>query len=164
VVREAVRLEQLTADLLSFVRSEQVDRRDVDPAGVLEAAVDEVGAERIAIDATSAPGRWPLDARLMQRVLANLLRNALQASPDGTAEATLSAENGQLIFRVRDHGEGIASTERERIFEPFFTTRLRGTGLGLAVASRIVALHRGTITQTNHPDGGALFSVVIPRS
>ena len=71
---------------------------------------------------------------------------------------------GALVFTVRDHGRGVPAGERERIFEPFFTTRTRGTGLGLAVARRIVELHGGTISVADHPEGGALFRVTIPRS
>ena len=69
-----------------------------------------------------------------------------------------------LVITVRDHGCGVPESERERIFEPFFTTRTRGTGLGLAVARRIVELHGGTISVTDPPDGGALFRVTVPSS
>ncbi len=164
VVAEAVRLEALSADLLGFVRSKQIERRAADPTEVLEAAVTEVGAERVEVDAAGAPERWSLDPRLLQQVLTNLLRNALQASPgDEPASVRVAAEGRELVFEVRDRGPGIAEADRERIFEPFHTTRLRGTGLGLAVARRIVALHGGTLVPGNHPDGGALFRVTIPE-
>ncbi len=163
VVREAVRLEELTADLLGFVRSKQIERRPVDPREVLEAAAGEVGPGRVEIEAGEAPARWSLDPGLMQQVLTNLLRNALQASPDGEPAAARAAEEaGALVFEIRDRGPGIPEGERERIFEPFYTTRLRGTGLGLAVARRIVALHGGTLTPENHPEGGTVFRVTIP--
>jgi len=164
VVGEALRLEELTADLLSFIRSKQIDRRDVDPRTVLEAAAAELGDGRVEVEVESPVESWPLDPSLLQQALTNLLRNALQASPDGgRATATLASENGTLLVRVRDRGEGVAEADRERIFEPFYTTRTRGTGLGLAVARRIVSLHGGTITVENHPDGGAVFEVRIPR-
>lgn len=66
------------------------------------------------------------------------------------------------MFEVRDFGEGIAPEQLPVIFEPFKTTRVHGTGLGLAVARRVVELHDGIITAENPPDGGALFRVVIP--
>ena len=165
VVREAVRLEELTSDLLSFVRSSHMERRDVDPREVLLAAAEEVGAERVELCVEGGPPRWSLDPRLVQQALTNLLRNALQASPDDKpAEASLETSADALVIRVRDHGEGIAEADRERIFEPFFTTRLRGTGLGLAVARRIAALHGGDIEAGNHPSGGAVFRMTIPRA
>jgi len=163
VVREAVRLEELTADLLSFIRSEQVEREAVDPAEILRSAANEVGPERIELETADAPEQWSLDPRLIRQALGNLLRNALQASPDAeAATAALSVESGALVYRVRDRGTGVPQSERERIFEPFYTTRTRGTGLGLAVARRIVELHGGAITTTNLPEGGAEFRVTIP--
>ncbi|MGD2116635.1 MAG: ATP-binding protein [Acidobacteriota bacterium] len=163
VVREAVRLEELTADLLSFIRSEQVEREAVDPARILRTAAEEVAPERIELETGGAPEAWSLDPRLMRQALGNLLRNALQASPDGTpAEASATTEEGALVYRVRDRGPGVPEGERARIFEPFYTTRTRGTGLGLAVARRIVELHGGEIDTANHPDGGAVFRVTIP--
>lgn len=165
VVGEAVRLEELTADLLSFIRSKQIERREVDPRQVLESAAEDAGRDRVAIEAVDAPAAWSLDPGLLQQALANLLRNALQASPDGAPAGTeVGVEQGELVFRVRDRGDGVPEADRERIFEPFYTTRTRGTGLGLAVARRIVGLHGGTITAGNHPEGGALFEVRIPRS
>jgi two-component system sensor histidine kinase HydH len=163
VVHEAVRLEQLTADLLSFIRSENIERRSVDPRAVAEAAADDVGRERVEIESAGAPAEWSLDPRLMQQALVNLMRNALQATPNGDpATVSISREEGRLVFAVRDRGEGLDEADREKIFEPFYTTRVRGTGLGLPVARRIVTLHRGAIDAATHPEGGAVFRVAIP--
>jgi two-component system sensor histidine kinase HydH len=163
VVREAVRLEELTSDLLAFIRSEQMTRGEEDPRRILEAAAEDVGAERLELDMETAPSSWPLDGRLLRQALANLLRNALQASPGG-AKAAVAVEGDELVFRVLDRGDGVPPEARERIFEPFFTTRSRGTGLGLAVARRIAELHGGAIAVTEAPGGGALFRLRIPRS
>jgi two-component system sensor histidine kinase HydH len=99
----------------------------------------------------------------MQQALCNLLRNALQASNDGDpAGAQVAVEDGHLVFRVWDRGEGVPEGDRERIFEPFYTTRTRGTGLGLAVARRIVTLHGGRIDVTDREGKGAIFEVRVP--
>ncbi|MEO8603234.1 MAG: ATP-binding protein [bacterium] len=166
VVRESVRLEELCEDLLSLVRSTKIAPQDVDPAALLREAADGLGEARIAIDAGAAPARWRLDPVRMHQVLGNLLRNALQASDDGRAAvaASVGVEHGALIFAVRDHGPGVADGDAERIFEPFHTTKTRGTGLGLAVARRIVEQHGGTITVRNHAQGGAEFRVRLPRA
>jgi two-component system, NtrC family, sensor histidine kinase HydH len=163
VVTEAKRLERLTEDLLRFVRSPQVEPSPVDPAALLSDAVEAVDPARITVTAGAAPPSWRLDAARMRQVLVNLLRNAVEASPEGTpAEAVVEHENGALVFRVRDHGSGLPAGEPERVFEPFYTTRAQGTGLGLAVARRIVEQHRGTLTARTHESGGAEFRVVIP--
>jgi len=163
VVAEAQRLEQLTEDLLSFVRSSQVTPVPVNPATVLRDAVRDVDAAHIDVDTAAAPVSWRLDPARMHQALVNLLRNAVEASPAGThAVATVAREGDALGFRVRDRGAGLPPGDAERIFEPFYTTRAQGTGLGLAVARRIVELHGGEVTAHTHPEGGAEFRVVIP--
>jgi two-component system, NtrC family, sensor histidine kinase HydH len=164
IVVEAERLEALSADLLDFSRTGPIDRRDADPAALLAAAAESIDASRVALSTAHAPRRWSLDGDRMIQVLTNLLANALQASAAGEAvEATAAVESGALVFEVRDHGVGIPAGDEARIFEPFYTTRTSGTGLGLAVAQRIVEMHGGTIVASNAPDGGARFCVTIPK-
>jgi two-component system sensor histidine kinase HydH len=99
----------------------------------------------------------------MRQVLENLLRNALDAAPpEAPVEIVASTEPAGLVFTVRDRGPGIPPGDLERIFEPFVTGRVRGTGLGLAVARRIVDLHGGRISVRNRDGGGAEFRVVLP--
>jgi two-component system sensor histidine kinase HydH len=71
-------------------------------------------------------------------------------------------EDGTLVFTVRDFGPGIAPGDDKKIFSPFYTTRTSGTGLGLTVALRVAEMHGGTITVNNHPEGGAIFRIVLP--
>jgi two-component system, NtrC family, sensor histidine kinase HydH len=70
--------------------------------------------------------------------------------------------DGSLVITVRDFGSGITPGEEKKIFSPFYTTRTTGTGLGLAVAQRVVEMHGGTIVASNHPDGGAVFRITLP--
>jgi len=163
VVTEAQRLEALTSDLLDFARSGPMARRPADPAALLRACADEVARDGFVVQSAAAPASWPMDEGRMRQALVNVLRNAHQASPEGTRpEATVGRSNGSLVFTVRDFGSGLAAGDDKRIFSPFYTTRTTGTGLGLAVALRVVELHGGTITAGNHPDGGAVFRIAIP--
>jgi len=165
IVLEAQRLETLSGDLLDFSRSGPIDRKDADPAALLRAAAESVDASRIVLQVDQAPPRFPLDAPRVRQALTNLLMNAVQASPDGVpATARVAMEGDRLVFTVSDRGPGIPPAELERIFEPFYTTRPTGTGLGLAVAQRIVQMHGGTLTAANEPGGGASFRVSIPRA
>lgn len=164
VVADATRLERLTQDLLDFARSGPLLLGLADPAELLRAVAGELGNGRVAVDAAAAPAAWRLDRRRMEQVLANLIDNALRsAAPESPVEVSAAERGGRLVFTVRDHGEGLPAGEEERIFEPFFTTRTTGTGLGLAVARRIVEMHGGTLTAADHPQGGALFEVSLPR-
>lgn len=163
VVTEATRLEALTTDLLDFARSGPLDVREIDPAALAREAAEEVGIDA-RIHADTAPATWPLDPQRFRQVLVNLMRNAAQVSPEhAPPEVHLAVENGELRLDVRDRGPGIEAGMEQRIFDPFFTTRTNGTGLGLAVALRIVQLHGGSIDAVSDPAGGGVFTVRIPR-
>ena len=163
VVAEAVRLERLAGGLLDFVRTGALVRAEVEPAGLLRAAAGEVDAARIEIDATGAPPRWSLDGERFRQVLVNVLRNAVEASPPGAkVDARVWQERGALRVAVRDRGAGIPPGEEQAIFEPFRTGKAKGTGLGLAVARRIVELHGGTIRAARAEGGGAVIDVALP--
>lgn len=164
VVSEARRLEVLTTTLLEFVRTGAIHRTACSPGEVLGDAAREVSADRIEVDDDGAPGTWSLDGPRMHQVLANVLRNAVQASPDGErVTARVTAERDTLVYEVRDRGKGIETGSEAAIFEPFHTGRVYGTGLGLAVAKRVVELHGGAISASNHAGGGAVFRMSIPR-
>jgi two-component system sensor histidine kinase HydH len=165
IVLEAQRLETLSGELLDFSRSGPIDRRDTDPAALLRAAAEGADASRVVLSLERAPARFPLDAPRVRQALTNLLANAVQASPEGSpATARVAMEGDRLVFTVSDRGPGIPPGDLERIFEPFYTTRPTGTGLGLAVAQRIVQMHGGTLTAANEPGGGATFRMAIPRA
>ncbi len=163
VVEEAARIEALASDLLDFSRAGPLARHPVDPAALLRTTATELSPS-IEIDTAGAPDRWPLDARRFgHSVLTNLIRNALQASPaPRPPQVGVRLDAGQLLFTVRDFGPGLPVADRDRLFEPFFTTRTNGTGLGLAVARRIVELHGGWLEAADAEGGGARFTVILP--
>lgn len=122
---------------------------------------------------------WPawMDSAQMTQVFTNLLVNAVEAMPQGGV-VTVSARNQSLDavnsygvpvghyvqFSIRDHGTGIAPDHIEHVFEPYFTTKKKGNGLGLATSYSIVHRHGGYIGVQSNPDGGALFTVLLPAS
>lgn len=165
VVVAMARLEELTNNLLDFARAGEIRRQDVSPSALLSEAVESLGPESFELDVKSAPQSWSLDPLRMKQVLVNVLENALLASPEGkVAHASVALRNASLVFQVRDHGDGVPEGQEDLAFEPFHTTRVRGTGLGLAVARRIVQLHGGSIQLTNHPDGGAVVEIQLPAA
>lgn len=164
VVDEAVRLEQLTNDLLEFARSGAIDVAPAAPRALVDDAARATDAARISVVEVDAPATHALDAARMRQVLVNLLENALAVTPtDEKVTVTIGREGAALTLTVRDHGPGIAAADRARVFEPFFTTKTSGTGLGLAVARRIVALHGGRLDVADALGGGAVFRVYLPR-
>jgi two-component system, NarL family, sensor histidine kinase EvgS len=104
-----------------------------------------------------------MDASQMQRVLANLLQNAIKYFPASTAIGISAriTDDGELELSVDDEGPGISAEERERIFDPFFRMRtaeqseVSGHGLELAICQSIVLAHGGRIQVSDRPGGGA---------
>lgn len=162
IVAEATRLEGLTTDLLEFARSGPIDVRLADPLVPLAEAAADVGLPSGALERNGAPRTWSFDVRRMRRALANVLQNALQATPAARLPScTVGMDSGRLVYTIRDFGPGLPPGQEAQIFEPFFTTRASGTGLGLAVARRIVELHGGRIAARNTGDG-AEFRIELP--
>jgi signal transduction histidine kinase len=109
----------------------------------------------------------PMDRRGLERVFENLLENAIQSSRPGdtvrvTARVAEQEGKRSIECRVEDEGPGFSEQDLPRVFEPFFTRRRGGTGLGLAVAQRIIEDHRGSIAAFNRRGGGAVMSVRFP--
>ncbi len=105
------------------------------------------------------------DLEQMRLVILNLLLNAIEAlSRKGRIIITIEKKDPvqSLSIGIRDTGPGIPPENLERIFDAYFTNRPGGTGLGLALARRIVEEHGGTIKASNHPDGGAQFEITLP--
>lgn len=102
------------------------------------------------------------DAEQLGQVFANLLRNAIDAMPEGGTLTVASApRDRRVVVEVADTGPGVPAGEVERIFDPFHTTKPHGTGLGLALAREIVEEHGGTLTCRSQA-GGAAFVVSLP--
>jgi signal transduction histidine kinase len=104
------------------------------------------------------------DIEQMRLVFLNLILNAIEAVDDnGVISINVIGTGPQnILIRIVDNGSGIAEENLERVFEAYFSKRPGGTGLGLALARRIVEEHSGTITAGNNPGGGAQFDVVLP--
>lgn len=164
MVKHVVRLERLVHQLLDFSRTAEIQREEVNPATLVDEAGCELDRDRIDLDVEHAPKTWYLDATRMSQVLVNVMHNALQSTPEPEhVEVVVAWVAPRLVITVRDRGDGIPPGDELKIFEPFFTKRTRGTGLGLAVAKRIVELHGGSIEAENHPDGGAVFRIALPQ-
>ncbi|MDI1483449.1 ATP-binding protein [Polyangium sp. y55x31] len=112
-----------------------------------------------------------VDAEKMQRVLLNLLSNAFKFTPAGgrIRVSLRRPSEDRIVIEVADSGPGVPVDKREAVFERFrqldggATRRFGGTGLGLAIARDFIALHHGAISVSEAPEGGASFTVDLPR-
>jgi signal transduction histidine kinase len=135
-----------------------------------EVARPETGRAGIEVTRREEPDLPPLeiDPLLMTQALANLLRNAAQAMPDGGtidlhAHRATDIGRAHVCITVTDEGPGIAADALPHLFLPFFTTKKKGHGLGLAVSQNIALEHGGRIVARNREDrSGAAFDLWIP--
>jgi len=103
----------------------------------------------------------------MAQVFRNIFENAVEASPAGEAVEIACCEesNGSgntVVISIADRGPGLSVEQQQRIFEPFFTTKAKGTGLGMAIASRIVQSHGGSLAASS--PGGARIEITLSRT
>jgi len=110
------------------------------------------------------------DAEQMKQVFLNLLRNAVEAVPEGGSIEIAASEEcdrsgrPMVVVRVHDNGPGVPAEIRSRIPEPFLSTKEGGTGLGLCIAGRILAQHGGHLEIEDAGESGATFAVWIPAA
>ncbi|WP_369224946.1 ATP-binding protein [Streptomyces sp. R39] len=183
VVSETRRLNDLVENLMEVTRFDAGTARlvldDVDIADQITACID----ARAWLDAVELDAERGIHARLDPRrldvILANLIGNALKhgGSPvrvsvridqqDGAAD-TAGAGDGVLVIAVRDHGPGIPEDVLPHVFDRFYKAsasrpRSEGSGLGLSIATENARIHGGSITAANSPEGGAVFTLRLPR-
>jgi PAS domain S-box-containing protein len=132
---------------------------------------DAIGREiEVTAEVDSDTGQVWGDAVQILQVLLNLATNsfeAMTAVPSDARRLAIHAGcdgNGDILVSMRDSGPGFPSGMVEQLFEPFFSTKAEGTGMGLAIARGIVEAHGGTLSGENCDDGGACFTVHLPRS
>jgi len=110
------------------------------------------------------------DAVQIQQVLLNLTRNSVDAMRDGLGKergiviATERGERGGARITVTDHGRGVSRQLGENIFHPFVTTKRDGLGVGLAISKTIVHSYAGSLTYSDNPSGGSIFSIELPAA
>ena len=104
------------------------------------------------------------DQDQLQRVLANLVTNAVDATGGGgRVEVRVGRDENNVWIEVADDGPGISPSEKERIFDPLYTTKPTGVGLGLALSRRYAEGNGGTLSVTDSDAGGACFRLTLPR-
>jgi signal transduction histidine kinase len=175
VRRSARLLLRHVNDLLDISRLEagrvEPDFRRVELASLLRLAAaqfETAAAGRGVAVEVEAPERVEAEAdpELLERVVYNLLGNALRFTPDGgRVRCVLAGAAEEVALEVHDSGPGVPPEERERIFEPYRQGEgaTGGTGLGLAIAAELVSLHGGALRVDDSPLGGAAFRVTLPR-
>jgi two-component system NtrC family sensor kinase len=176
IYREADRAAKIVRNLLVFAGSRRLVRRrtsvNATLSRVLSLRTPAFRAANIEVVRclSDALPRVKADPLLLQQALLNIVINAEHAiGPDGgrietTTSVRRDGDASYAVIQIRDTGPGISPAAMPRLFEPFFTTKEvgKGTGLGLAITYGIIQEHGGEISASNHPGGGAVFTVQLP--
>jgi signal transduction histidine kinase len=170
-IDELDRVERRISHLLKYAKEEDYRFGHVSLASVVDAALTQMkgkldGAKVAAARNYIAGPTVNADSDKLKSVFVNIIDNAIDSFAD-VAEGRrldLFIENGgqQATVRVRDYGRGIPPEKIDRIFNPFFTTKDHGTGLGMAIAKKIVEAHTGTIEVESTVGQGTEFQVTLP--
>lgn len=172
MVQEVDRLNRVVTQLIEFSKPIALALQRCRPVDILQRAVSlierQASEKGIHIELESAEGMPPIgvDPDRMNQVFLNLFLNAMEAMPSsgGTISTAICVDkkNRQIVFSIRDTGEGIAPDQLGRIFDPYFTTKSTGTGLGLAIVHQIVEAHHGSIRVSSEPGAGTTVLVSVP--
>jgi two-component system OmpR family sensor kinase len=165
IVRNLAELDTLVEEIMLASRLDHVEKLDAPEPVDLLALVSEEGA-RNGVDVSGTPATVTGDARLLGRLVRNLMQNALRHG--GLPVTATVAQAGSIVeLRVRDRGPGISDSQSTRVFEPFYRPSGRseatgGWGLGLALVRQIAERHGGAVHYETPSGGGACFVVTLP--
>lgn len=180
VERNACLLMRHVNDLLSITEYEagqtELSYAETDVthlARMLVSNFETVAQERGMTTVVDIPNglRAQIDPEKTKKILLNILSNAFKFTPSGGhVRLSVRDEGNRIIFEIGDSGPGIPADKRDNLFDPFrqlnggATRRHGGIGLGLAIAHDLVTSHHGSLSVTDAPEGGALFTVEMPKS
>jgi len=169
IVEEVDRLDRVVKDVLDFARRFSPKLAPTDLNALLKETVELLQDELVENNILFVPSfdlslpKINVDAKQIKQVLVNLIQNARQAMPsEGTLTISTERQGDWVVLAISDTGPGIPPENLERIWEPFFTTRTHGTGLGLALARRIIEEHGGRIEVESTVGEGTTFRIFLP--
>jgi C4-dicarboxylate-specific signal transduction histidine kinase len=158
---------QLFVQMRKFIRDGEVRFRPIPASRLVERAVKLAGGyvrDRAQLRVGELPGAEVSVAEsLFLQVLANMLRNAANASPQhGVVDLRVTTTETDVVFTVIDDGPGVAPEIADTMFEPFASSVTQGIGLGLAIAAYVMEMLGGKISYHKDPTRGACFSARLP--
>ncbi len=155
----------IIADLLDYSREIHLDLGEYSPKSLIDYVLLSVkvpASVKIVDHTQNFPTFW-VDSGKMERVFVNLIKNAIEAMPEGGSLEIASTQNeDDLKITLTDTGIGMTSDVLAKLFTPLFTTKARGMGLGLPICKRIIEAHGGTISVHSSPNKGTTFTIKMP--
>jgi signal transduction histidine kinase len=180
VIAATDRAQRLVASLLTLARLQAVDHGELEVSErvevssliqpVLETVLAEAADKGVTLETELAPGTTMGDPRLLERLIGNLVENAIRHNvPNGWLRVTTGQTTERVWIHVSNGGAVIASSDVDALFEPFrrggrVRTATRGAGLGLAIVRLIVDAHHGKLQAAAPPFGGLAIRIELPKA
>jgi two-component system, sporulation sensor kinase E len=166
---EIERLNRIVVDFLFAVRpmdthleSNDLNQLVEDLLGFVQYELDQAGID-VVRDLDSDLPTLDIDTRYFKQALLNLVKNAINAMPDGgMLRISTQTRGDEALLRVSDNGEGMSEEVLDKIFEPYFTTRDFGSGIGLTLVYKVVKEHMGDIAVISKEGRGSTFTITLP--
>ena len=170
VEREAERCTAIVRNLLDFARERPMAVAELDPAGVVEEALqllaNQLGIQNIRLERNSQPlPRVEGDFGQLRQAFVTVIMNACEAMSLGgklTVDTSVSKDGREVEVAFTDTGPGIPPEVMAHVFDPFFTTKEKGTGLGLSVVYGIIERHGGHVDLKSEPGKGTRVAIRLP--
>lgn len=170
---QSQRAGKIIRQVHDFIRRREPRREACAVAEVVDESVTLFEAQakkhgvRIACNLQGGLPDVSADPTMIEQVMINLLRNAVEAMSDTPAEerridVSVRGEGDRVVVRVIDRGPGIPPESMEMLFTPFFTTKPDGMGMGMAICRSIIEFHHGRLEARNSADGGAEITFTLP--
>ena len=169
IVKEVDHLENILTEILYFAKPAVPKFDTIDLNSIIKSTLEvlhsEIEKNNISIEEHldfNLPILW-IDKNQIKRVLINLVKNAIQAMPDGGTIIVSTINERQWVrVEIADTGVGIPEDDLDKLFDAFFTSKSTGSGLGLAISAQIVNNHGGTIEVHNRIPKGTIFTIKLP--
>lgn len=170
IQREASRLREILDDFLRFAGKMELQLDQVELNSLLDDLVDfltpqaQLQRVQLRLRKSDQPIHARVDHRLIKQAVLNLMLNGLQAIGDAGGELILqpSARDGFAVIDIIDTGKGMSPEVQQRIFHAYYSLRKGGTGLGLAMAKRIIDEHAGQLSVASEEGKGSIFTIKLP--
>ena len=171
ILKEVKNLKGIINEFLDYARPSKPDPKHCvmsDVMAEVRAVIShDLEKTRVKIDLQELGGNSTIfvDPRQLQQVFLNLIKNSIQAMPDGGLITIRTVPNREwMVIDFEDTGKGISDDLMHKLFDPFFTTHEQGTGLGLAMVKKLVEDNGGRIGAQRLKSGGLKFSIWLPRN
>ncbi len=161
-------MQMIVNDVLDFAKPIKLDFHKEDILNIIRHACQssESVAEEKEVTLSSTlpdhPVMISIDGPKLERAFVNLINNAIEASLIGDTISIVAEQNESIEIMIRDHGEGMDRETVENMFIPFYTKKSSGTGLGMAIAKKIIEGHNGIVQINSTKQIGTEIKVALP--